>query len=42
MTCIYLWGLLERENRTVVGIGWDSAAASAIYAGSVAVLYFMS
>jgi cation:H+ antiporter len=41
MTCIYLWGLLERENRTVAGIGWDSAAASAIYVGSVAVLYFM-
>jgi cation:H+ antiporter len=30
MTCIYLWGLLERENRTVLGLGWDSAAASLV------------
>lgn len=39
MTCIYLWGLMERENRTVLGIGWDSAAAAAVYVGGMAVLY---
>lgn len=41
MTCIFLWGLMERENRTILGVGWDSAAASLVYAGGVAVLYFM-
>jgi cation:H+ antiporter len=39
MTCLYLWGLMERENRTVLGIGWDSAAAVAVYLGGMAVLY---
>lgn len=39
MTCLYLWGLMERENRTVLGIGWDSAAAVGVYVGGMAVLY---
>lgn len=42
MTCIYLWGLLERENRTVFGVGWDSAGAVLVYTGAMAVLYFLS
>lgn len=42
MTCIYLGGLLERKNRTVLGIGWDSAAALVVYAGGMVVLYFMT
>lgn len=41
MTCIYLWGLMERENRTVLRLGWDSAAASLVYLGGMTVLYFM-
>lgn len=41
MTCIYLWGLMERENRTVRGIGWDSAAAAVVYVGGMTVLYFL-
>ena len=39
MTCIYLWGLMERSDRTVLGIGWDSAIALAVYTGAMAVLY---
>jgi cation:H+ antiporter len=39
MTCIYLWGMLEREDRTVLGIGWDSAAVGVVYIGGMAVLY---
>lgn len=42
MTCIYLWGLLEHEDRTVAGIGWDSAAVIVVYVGGMAVLYTMS
>lgn len=42
MTCIYLWGLMERENRTLGRIGWDSAAALLTYAGGMAVLHFLS
>jgi cation:H+ antiporter len=41
LTIIYLWGLMERENRTVRGIGWDSAAALFVYLGAMTVLYFM-
>jgi cation:H+ antiporter len=41
MTCIYLWGLMERENRTVLGIGVDSFAALTIYLGGMVVLYFV-
>jgi len=39
MTCAYLWGLMEREDRTVFGVGWDSAAAIVIYVAAMGVLY---
>ena len=39
LTCVYLWGLLERENRSVGRFGWDSAAVLGLYAGGLAVLY---
>lgn len=42
MTCVYLWGLLERKNRTVFGVGLDSAAAAILYVGGMAVLYAMT
>jgi cation:H+ antiporter len=42
MTCVYLWGLMEREDRTILGIGWDSAIATLVYLGGVSVLYFTS
>jgi cation:H+ antiporter len=41
MKCIYLWGLLEREDRVVLGIGWDSAAVVVVYVGAMTVLYFI-
>lgn len=41
MTCMYLWGLMERENRTVLGVGWDSAAVVLTYAGGMVALYFL-
>lgn len=41
MTCVYLWGLMERENRTLLGIGWDSAAALAVYGSGMTVLWFI-
>jgi cation:H+ antiporter len=42
MTSIYLWGLMERENRTILGVGWDSFAALTIYLVAMAVLYSMT
>ena len=42
MTCAYLWGLIERENRTVLGIGWDSALAGLMYFAGMAVLYMIT
>lgn len=41
MTCLFLWGLVERENRTVGRFGWDSAAALIVYLGGMTVLYFL-
>jgi cation:H+ antiporter len=41
MTCLYLWGLMERQNRTVLRVGWDSAAAVLVYVVGVAVLYLI-
>jgi cation:H+ antiporter len=39
MTCIYVLGMLERADRTVLGIGWDSALALVVYVAGMAVLY---
>lgn len=41
MTCVYLWGLMERADRTILRlrIGWDSAIALAVYIIGVTVLY---
>jgi cation:H+ antiporter len=41
MTCVYVLGILERADRTVLGIGWDSALALVLYVGGTAVLYTM-
>jgi cation:H+ antiporter len=41
MTCVYVLGILERADRTVLGIGWDSALALVLYVGGMAVLYTM-
>lgn len=41
MTCVYLWGLMERANRTVARLGWDSVLALALYATGVIVLYLV-
>jgi cation:H+ antiporter len=42
MTSIYLFGMLERQDRTVLGIGWDSAAVVIVYTGGMAVLYLIT
>lgn len=42
MTSIYLFGMLERQDRTVFGIGWYSAAAVLVYFGGMTVLYFLT
>lgn len=42
MTSIYLFGMLERQDRTVLGIGWDSAAVILVYTGGMTVLYFIT
>lgn len=41
MVCVYLWGMLEREDRTVLGIGLDSAIVLALYAGGLVVIYLI-
>jgi cation:H+ antiporter len=39
LTCIYLWGLLEREDRSLGRLGWDSVAVVAVYLGGTTILY---
>lgn len=39
VTCIYLWGLLERRDRTVLRMGWDSAAVLVVTVAGTAILY---
>lgn len=41
MTCLYVWGLVERQNRAVLRMGWDSAAALLLYAAGMTVLWFL-
>ena len=42
LTCVYLVGLLERRNRAVCRMGWDSAAVLVLYTGGVWILYGLS
>ncbi|MCX7595271.1 MAG: hypothetical protein N2235_16230 [Fischerella sp.] len=39
LTCIFLWGLLERDNQTVYGMGVDSAMVISVYLGGLLLLY---
>jgi cation:H+ antiporter len=41
VTCIYLWGLLERRDRTVLRMGVDSVAVLVVYAVGTGVLFFL-
>jgi cation:H+ antiporter len=41
VTCVYLWGLLERQDRTVLRAGWDSAIVLVFYLGSLVGLYLL-
>ena len=39
LTCLYLWGVLERRDRTLLGFGVDSAAVIVVYAAGLLLLY---
>jgi cation:H+ antiporter len=41
VTCIYLLGLLERRNRTILRMGVDSAAVLVTYTAGLVGLYFL-
>lgn len=41
IVCVYLWGLLEHENRTILRLGWDSAAVLVLFLGGYYVLYLL-
>ncbi len=40
-TSVYLWGILERRDRTVFGMGIDSAIVLAVYLGGLLLYYFV-
>jgi cation:H+ antiporter len=41
LTCLYLIGLLERRDRTIARMGYDSLAVMIVYAGGLCVLWFL-
>jgi len=41
VTGLYLWGILERRNRTILGMGTDSALVCLVYLGGLVLLYRM-
>ncbi len=41
VTAVFLAGLIERRDRTVLRMGWDSLAALALYVAGIAVLFFL-
>jgi cation:H+ antiporter len=40
LTCIYLWGVLERRDRVILGFGFDSVLVLAAYGAGLTLLYF--
>jgi cation:H+ antiporter len=42
MTCVYILGMLERADKTILGMGWDSLIALLVYGAGMAVLYTMT
>lgn len=40
-TCVYIWGILERKDRGIWGLGYDSAAVLVLYIFGLIVLYAM-
>jgi hypothetical protein len=41
VTLIYLWGLLERQDRTVLRMGWDSAAVLVLVSAGSLMIYVL-
>jgi len=39
MSAVYIVGLVERRDRTILRMGWDSAVVLVLYLGGLAVLY---
>jgi cation:H+ antiporter len=42
LTCIYLWGLLERRDKTLMGMGIDSALVIAAWITGIAILFWIA
>lgn len=42
VTCTYLWGVLEGKNRTVLGMGIDSALVILVYTGGMLLYYHVA
>ena len=41
VTAIFMAGLAERRDRTILRMGWDSASVLLVYLGGLVVLYFL-
>lgn len=39
VTSLYLWGILERRDRTIFGMGFDSLAVLVVYVGGIAIYW---
>jgi cation:H+ antiporter len=40
-TSVYVWGILERRDRTIFGMGYDSAAVLVVYFAGLSLFYFI-
>lgn len=40
-TSVYLWGILERRDRTILGMGYDSAVVLLIYVSGMGLYYYV-
>lgn len=40
-TSLYLWGILERRDKTIFGMGYDSALVLVVYLAGMSLFYFL-
>lgn len=40
-TSAYLWGILERRDKTIIGMGYDSALVVIVYVAGMSLFYFL-
>lgn len=42
LTCVYLWGILERRDKTILGMGIDSLLVLVLYAAGIGIYFVIA